>query len=199
MVISVDLIKQLREKTNAPMMDCKKALIEANGDLKTATEILKKRGQIVALKKAGRSAKEGITEAYIHSNNKIGVLIEVNCETDFVARNEDFRRFVKDVCMQIAASSPAYVSREEVPKATIEREKEVMREQIKGKKPENIIDKILNGKLEKFYSEVCLMDQVFIKDDKITIKEYLNTLIGKIGENIVLRRFVRFQVGEDIG
>ncbi|MBU1888413.1 MAG: translation elongation factor Ts [Candidatus Omnitrophica bacterium] len=198
MAISVDLIKQLRDKTNAPMMDCKKAITEANGDMKTAMEILKKRGQIVALKKAGRSAKEGIVESYIHSNNKIGVLIEVNCETDFVARNEDFRRFVKDVCMQIAASSPAYVSREEVPKSTIDREKDILKEQVKGK-PENVMEKIVTGKLEKFYSEICLLDQPFIKDDKLTIKEYLSTLIGKIGENIIIRRFIRFQLGEDIG
>lgn len=198
MAVTIDLIKKLREKTNAPMMDCKKALQEANGDLKTATEILKKRGQIVALKKAGRTAKEGVIESYIHSNNKIGVLLEVNCETDFVARNEDFRRFVKDLCMQIAASSPVYVLREEVPKSIVEREKSVLKEQVKGK-PEKIIEKIVSGKLEKFYSEVCLMDQVFIKDDKIKIKDYLTTIIGKIGENIVVRRFVRFQVGEDIG
>lgn len=197
MAISVDLIKTLREKTNAPIVDCKKALSEANGDVKTAMEILKKRGQIVALKKAGRSAKEGVIESYIHSNNKIGVLIEVNCETDFVARNEEFRRFVKDICMQIAASSPAYVSREEVPKSIIDREKELLKEQLKGK-PENMIEKIVSGKLEKFYSEVCLMDQPFIKDDKMAIKECLSTLIGKIGENILVRRFVRFQVGEDI-
>ena len=199
MVVSTDLIRTLREKTNAPMMDCKKALVEANGDIKTAIEILKKRGQIVALKKAGRTAKEGIVESYIHSNNKIGVLLEVNCETDFVGRNEDFRSFVKDVCMQVAASAPSYVSREEVPKATTEREKEILKEQVKGKKPENVIEKIINGKIEKFYSEVCLLDQPFIKDDKLTIKDYLNTLIGKIGENIVIRRFVRFQVGEDLG
>ncbi len=197
MAISVDLIKKLREKTNAPMMDCKKALLEANGDLKTAIDLLKKRGQIVALKKAGRTAKEGIIESYIHSNNKIGVLLEVNCETDFVARNEEFRRFVKDLCMQIAASSPAYVSREEIPKSTIDRERDILKEQLKGK-PEKVKEKILSGKLEKFYSEVSLMDQPFIKDDKITIKEYLGSLIGKIGENIVVRRFVRFQVGEDI-
>jgi len=198
MAVTIDLIKKLREKTNAPMMDCKKALQEANGDLKTATEILKKRGQIVALKKAGRTAKEGVIESYIHSNNKIGVLLEVNCETDFVARNEDFRRFVRDLCMQIAASSPVYVLREEVPKSIVEREKDILKEQVKGK-PKKIVEKIVNGKLEKFYSEVCLMDQVFIKDDKIKIKDYLTTIIGKIGENIVVRRFVRFQVGEDIG
>jgi len=192
-----DLIKKLREKTNAPMMDCKKALLEANGDLKTAMEVLKKRGQIVALKKAGRSAKEGVIGSYIHSNNKIGVLLEVNCETDFVARNEEFGRFVKDVCMQIAASSPAYVSRDEIPKSIIEREKEILKEQAKGKPPQ-VMDKIVQGKLGKFYAEVCLMDQPFIKDDKITIQEYLATLVGKIGENIIVRRFVRFQVGEDI-
>ena len=198
MAIDIDLVKTLREKTNAPMMDCKKALVESNGDLKTAMEILKKRGQIVALKKAGRTAKEGVIKSYIHSNSKIGVLLEINCETDFVARNEEFVNFAKDACMQIAASSPAYVSRKEVPKSTIDREKEILAEQVKGK-PENIMEKIIEGKLEKFYSEVCLMDQPFIKDDNITIKECLAALIGKIGENIVIRRFVRFQVGEDIG
>lgn len=198
MAIAVDLIKKLREKTNAPMMDCKKALMEANGEMKTAIDLLKKRGQIVAFKKAGRAAKEGVIESYIHSNKKIGVLVEVNCETDFVARNEEFRKFAKDVCMQVAASAPAYVSREEVPKATIEREKDILKDQVKGK-PEKVMEKIIQGKLEKFYSEVCLMDQPFIKDDKVTIKECLATLVGKIGENIVIRRFVRFQVGEDLG
>ncbi|MDP6685574.1 MAG: translation elongation factor Ts [Candidatus Omnitrophota bacterium] len=197
MAISTDLIKKLREKTNAPMMDCKKALVEANGDLKIATEVLKKRGQIIALKKAGRSAKEGVIASYIHSNNKIGVLLEVNCETDFVARNEDFKRFVKDVCMQIAASSPAYVSRESVPKAMVEREKEILKDQVKGK-PDKIRAKIVEGKVEKFYSEVCLLDQLFVKDDKVTIKECLASLVGKIGENIIIRRFVRFQVGEEL-
>ena len=152
----------------------------------------------MALKKAGRTAKEGLIESYIHSNNKIGVLLEVNCETDFVARNEEFRRFAKDVCMQVAASSPAYVSREEVPKSITDREKEMLKEHLKGK-PENVAGKIVEGKLEKFYSEACLMDQPFIKNDKMTIKEYLGSLIGKIGENIVVRRFVRFQLGEDIG
>jgi len=198
MTISVDLIKTLREKTNSPMMDCKKALMEANGDLKIAMEILKKRGQIVALKKSGRTAKEGIIEAYIHNNGKVGVILELNCETDFVAKNETFQTFVKDVCMQIAASCPVYVSREEIQKSVIDREKEIFKEQVKGK-PEKVIEKIIEGKLEKFFSEVCLMDQPFIKDDSITIREYLTTLIGKIGENIVVRRFVRFQVGEDIG
>jgi len=197
MAINADLIKKLREKTNAPMMDCKKALMEANGDLKTAVDLLRKRGQIVALKKAGRTAKEGIIGSYVHANSKIGVLLEMNCETDFVARNEEFKKFVKDICMQIAASSPVYVSREEIPKSVIEREKEILKEQAKGK-PEKVMDKIVQGKLEKFYSEVSLLDQPFIKDQDITIKENLATLIGKIGENIVVRRFVRFQVGEDI-
>ncbi|OIO34296.1 MAG: translation elongation factor Ts [Candidatus Omnitrophica bacterium CG1_02_40_15] len=197
MAIATDLIKKLREKTNAPMMDCKKALEESSGDMEIATDILRKRGQIVAFKKAGRCAKEGVIGSYIHSNSKIGVLLEVNCETDFVARNEDFKQFVKNVSMHVAATSPSYVSREEVPGHILEREKNVLKESVKNK-PENIIEKIVQGKLEKFYSEVCLLDQPFVKDDKITIKDYLNELIGKIGENILIRRFVRFQVGEDI-
>ena len=197
MGIGADLVKKLREKTNAPMMDCKKALEEANGNMDIAVDLLKKRGQIVALKKAGRTAKEGVIGSYIHSNGKIGVLLEVNCETDFVSRNEEFRQFVKDVSMQIAATSPSYVSREEVPAGIIEKEKNALKEGIKNK-PENVIEKIVQGKFEKFYSEVCLMDQPFVKDDKIAIKDYLASLIGKIGENIVIRRFVRFQVGEDV-
>lgn len=197
MTITADLVKKLREKTNAPMMDCKKALEESSGDLEIAVDILRKKGQIVALKKAGRCAKEGVIGSYIHSNSKIGVLLEVNCETDFVARNEDFKQFVKDVSMHIAASSPSYVSREEVPGNILEKEKNILKETVKNK-PENVIEKIVQGKLEKFYSEVCLLDQPFVKNDKITIKDYLNELIGKIGENIVIRRFVRFQLGEDI-
>ena len=197
MAITTDLIKKLREKTNAPMMDCKKALEESNGDMEIAIDILRKKGQIVALKKAGRCAKEGVVGSYIHSNSKLGVLLEVNCETDFVARNEDFKQFVKDVSMQVAATSPSYVSREEVPGHILEREKNVLKESVKNK-PENVMEKIVQGKLEKFYSEVCLLDQPYVKDDKITIKEYLNELIGKTGENILIRRFVRLQVGEDI-
>ena len=197
MVITADLVKKLREKTNAPMMDCKKALEESNGDLEIAVDILRKKGQVVALKKAGRCAKEGIIGSYIHSNSKIGVLLEVNCETDFVARNDDFKQFVKNVSMHIAATSPSYVSREEVPGHILEREKNVLKESVKNK-PENVMEKIVQGKLEKFYSEVCLLDQPYVKDDKITIKEYLNELIGKTGENILIRRFVRLQVGEDI-
>ena len=197
MTISADLVKKLREKTNAPMMDCKKALEESNGDIETAIDILRKKGQIVALKKAGRCAKEGAIGSYIHLNSKIGVLLEVNCETDFVARNDDFKQFIKDVSMQIAATSPSYVSREEVPAHILEKEKSILKEGVKNK-PENVIEKIVQGKLEKFYSEVCLLDQPFVKNDKITIKEYLSELIGKTGENILVRRFVRFHVGEDI-
>ena len=197
MTISADLVKKLREKTNAPMMDCKKALEESNGDLETAIDILRKKGQIVALKKAGRCAKEGAIGSYIHLNSKIGVLLEVNCETDFVARNDDFKQFIKDVSMQIAATSPSYVSREEVPAHILEKEKSILKEGVKNK-PENVVEKIIQGKLEKFYSEACLLDQPFVKNDKITIKEYLSELIGKIGENILVRRFVRFHVGEDI-
>jgi len=197
MAITADLVKKLREKTNAPMMDCKKALEESNGDLEIAVDILRKKGQIVALKKAGRCAKEGIIGSYIHSNSKIGVLLEVNCETDFVARNDDFKQFVKNVSMHIAATSPSYVSREEVPGHILEREKNVLKESVKNK-PENVIEKIIQGKLEKFYSEVCLLDQPYVKDDKITIKDYLSELIGKTRENILIRRFVRLQVGEDI-
>lgn len=197
MAINAELVKKLREKTNAPMMDCKKALEESNGDLEIATDILRKRGQVVALKKAGRCAKEGVIGSYIHSNSKIGVLLEVNCETDFVARSDDFKQFVKDVSMHVAATSPSYVSREEVPGHILEREKNVLKETVKNK-PENVIEKIVQGKLEKFYSEVCLLDQPFVKDDKKTIKEYLGELIGKVGENILIRRFVRFQVGEDV-
>ena len=197
MAITADLVKKLREKTNAPMMDCKKALEESNGDLEIAVDILRKRGQVVALKKAGRCAKEGVIGSYIHSNSKIGVLLEVNCETDFVARSEDFKQFVKNVSMHIAATSPSYVSREEVPGHILEREKNVLKETVKNK-PENVLEKIVQGKLEKFYSEVCLLDQPFVKDDKISIKDYLNELIGKTGENILIRRFVRLQVGEDI-
>jgi len=197
MAISTELIKKLRDKTNAPMMDCKKALEESNGDLEIATDILRKRGQVVALKKAGRCAKEGMIGSYIHLNSKIGVLLEVNCETDFVARSEDYKQFVKDVSMQVAATSPSYVTREEVPAHILEREKNVLKDSVKNK-PDNVVEKIVQGKLEKFYSEVCLLDQLFVKNDKITIKDYLNELIGKVGENILIRRFVRFQVGEDI-
>ncbi len=196
MEISADIVKQLRDKTNAGMMDCKKALQESNGDLERAMDLLRKRGLAIAAKKSSRATKEGIVAAYIHSNNKVGVLIEVCCESDFVAKNADFQAFVKDLTLQIASAVPRYVSREQVPAEVIEREKEIYREQIKGK-PANIVDKIIEGKLEKFYQEVCLVDQLFVKDDKRTINDLIKEKIAQLGENIAIRRFVRYQVGEE--
>ena len=195
MSVSADLVKALREKTNAGMMDCKKALEETHGDMEKAFDVLRKRGLDVAAKKSSRTVKEGVIGSYIHSNNKIGVLVEVCCETDFVAKNASFQEFVKDLTLQVASAYPRYVAREEVPAAVIEREQAIYREQAQGK-PAQVLDKIITGKLEKFYKEVCLVDQVFVKDDKKTIKELLQALIVKLGENIIIRRFVRFQVGE---
>ena len=195
MSVSADLVKALREKTNAGMMDCKKALEETHGDMEKAFDVLRKRGLDVAAKKSSRTVKEGVIGSYIHSNNKIGVLVEVCCETDFVAKNASFQEFVKDLTLQVASAYPRYVAREEVPAAVIEREQAIYREQAQGK-PAQVLDKIITGKLEKFYKEVCLVDQVFVKDDKKTIKELLQALIAKLGENIIIRRFVRFQVGE---
>ena len=162
MVISASMVKELREKTNAGMMDCKKALQEADGDMSTAFDLLRKRGLDIAAKKSSRATKEGVIGSYIHSNGKIGVLVEVSCETDFVAKNEEFKEFVKDLTLQVASAFPQYLSREEVPEEVIAKEKEIYSEQVKGK-PENIIDKIVEGKLEKFYKQVCLVDQLFVK------------------------------------
>jgi len=197
MIVSADQIKQLREKTNAGFMDCKKALMESGGDIEKAIAELRKKGLAVAAKRAGRSAKEGLVQSYIHLGGKIGVLLEVNCETDFVARNEQFQEFVKNVAMQIAAASPLYLKPEDVPGDVIEKEKEIIASQAKGK-PANVIEKMVAGKLNKFFQEVCLLEQLYVKDDKMKIKDYLNSLIGKIGENIVIRRFVRYQLGEEI-
>ena len=192
-----DAIKKLREKTSAGIMDCKKALKEAAGNVEKAIEILRKKGIKLATQKSGRTAREGRVESYIHSNAKIGVLVEINCETDFVGRNEDFRTFVKDVCMQIAASKPKYVKRKDIPTNVLEKEKEILSATVKNK-PKPALEKILEGKLEKFYEESCLLEQPFIKDPKVKIKDQLHSLIAKIGENIVVRRFVRYQLGEDI-
>ncbi|NQU95309.1 MAG: translation elongation factor Ts [Candidatus Omnitrophica bacterium] len=192
-----DAIRKLREKTSAGIMDCKKALKEAAGNIEKAIEILRKKGIKLATLKSGRAAREGRIESYIHSNAKIGVLVEINCETDFVGRNEDFRQFVKDVCMQIAASKPKYVKKEDVPKDVFEKEKEILAATIKNK-PKPALEKILEGKLEKFYEESCLLEQPFIRDPKVKIKDQLHSLIAKIGENIVIKRFVRYQLGEEI-
>lgn len=192
----LDAIKKLREKTSAGVMDCKKALKEAGGDVNKAIEILRKKGIALASKKASRTAKEGVIGSYLHLGNKIGVLVEVNCESDFVARNKDFKDFVKDISMQVAASNPQYVSREELPKGVMDKEKDIIKAQIKGK-PANVVEKIVNGKLEKFYEDVCLMEQPFIKDTNIKVREYLVSMIAKTGENMIIRRFVRYQVGEE--
>jgi len=195
--VSPTLVKQLREKTNAGMMDCKKALVEAGGDLEKAEDILRKKGIASASKKASRSVKEGVVASYIHLQGKVGVLVEVNCETDFVAKNDIFREFVKDLTLHIAAAHPVYVVRDEVPAALIEREREIYREQVKGK-PANVVEKIVDGKLEKFYGSVCLLDQAFIKNPDQTIKDLVSSKIAELGENIVIRRFARYAVGEDL-
>lgn len=196
--ISATLVRQLRDKTNAGMMDCKRALTEAGGDIEKAETLLRQKGIASAGKKASRAAKEGIVASYIHLQGKVGVLVEVNCETDFVAKNEIFRDFVKDITLHIAAAQPLYVEREKVPADVIEKEKEIFKAQVKDK-PEHAIERIVQGKLDKFFSTVCLLDQGFIKDPDVTIKDLVSSKIAELGENIVIRRFVRYMVGEDSG
>jgi elongation factor Ts len=195
--ISPARIKQLRDKTNAGMMDCKKALVEANGDLEKAEDILRKKGIARASNKATRSAKEGIVASYIHLQGKVGVLVEVNCETDFVAKNEHFRELVKDITLHIAAAHPTYVSRDQVPEQQIAREREIYAAQIKDK-PEPVVAKIVEGKVEKFFGTICLLDQAFIKNPDQTIKDLVASKISELGENIVIRRFTRYAVGEEL-
>lgn len=198
MAITAAMVKELREKSGAGMMDCKKALTETNGDMDKAVDFLREKGLASVAKKSSRIASEGIVEAYVHGG-RIGVLVEVNSETDFVAKNEEFKNFVKDIAMQIAAVAPKYVSREEVPAEEVEHEKNVLTEQARGEnKPEHIIEKMVEGRLEKFYEEICLLDQDFIKDSDKKIRDILNDLIAKIGENIKIRRFVRYEVGEGL-
>lgn len=196
-MIDPNLVKQLREKTNAGMMDCKRALIEANGDATKAESILRTKGIASADKKSSRATEEGIVASYIHLQGKVGVLIEVNCETDFVAKNEIFRDFVKDITLQIAAAHPLVVTRSQVDPALVASERLVYETQVKGK-PEAIMEKIVSGKLDKFYSSTCLMEQPFIKNPDLTIKDYVASKIAELGENIVIKRFVRYQVGENI-
>jgi len=190
-------VKELREKTNAGMMDCKKALSEAGGDLDKAVDILRKKGASLASKKSSRATKEGSISSYIHMNQRIGVLVEVNCETDFVARNDAFKNFVKELGMQIAAANPTYVTKEEVKEEDIQKEKDIIKEQNKNK-PENALTKIIEGKINSYYQDVCLLEQPYIKDSKTTIKELLTEIIAKTGENIVIKRFTRYQLGETI-
>ncbi|MBD3427203.1 MAG: translation elongation factor Ts [Candidatus Omnitrophica bacterium] len=192
----MDAVKKLRFKTSAGMMECKTALKEANGDIDKAVEILRKKGIAKAAKKSTRTAEQGVIESYVHMGDKIGVLIEVNCETDFVARNHDFRKMTKDLSMQIAAANPIYVSKEEVPEEAKEKEREIFRTQVKDK-PDNVVEKIVDGKMEKYFSEVCLLEQPFIKDPNIRIKDLLTQSIATLGENIKVKRFVRFEVGEE--
>jgi len=197
--VSANMVKELREKTGAGMMDCKKALAETGGDFQKALDYLRQKGLATAVKRAGRVASEGRIGSYIHAGGKIGVMVEVNCETDFVAKTDDFQAFAKDIAMHIAASSPSYIRREEVTVEVLAREKEIYRAQARdAKKPEKVIDKIVEGKLEKFYGETCLLEQPFVKDPDLTIQDLLNGLIGKLGEKIEIRRFTRYQVGEGI-
>ena len=199
MEISMERIKDLRQRTGAGVIDCKTALNETQGDVDKAIEYLRRKGLATAAKKAGRIASDGLVSSYIHAGGKIGVLVEINCETDFVAKTEDFQAFVKNIAMQIAAANPQYVRREEISNEVLEKEREIYRAQaLESKKPEKVIDKIVEGKLERFYSEVCLLEQTYIKDGDLTVKEVLDALVGKIGENIQVRRFARFQLGEGL-
>jgi elongation factor Ts len=193
--IDPNIVKTLREKTNAGMMDCKKALVEAKGNLDEAEKILRKKLNISAAKKSDRVAKEGVIASYIHLGGKVGVLVEINCETDFVAKNEIFREFVKDITLQIAAANPTYVTRDEVPESVLAVEREVAAGQIKDK-PAAVVEKIVAGKVEKYFGSVCLLEQPYIKDQNKTVKELVTAKIAELGENIVIRRFVRFALGE---
>lgn len=198
MSISASKVKELRELTGAGMMDCKNALVETNGDIEKAIDLLREKGLSKAAKKAGRIAAEGLVDAYIH-NGRIGVLIEVNSETDFVAKNDEFIQFVRDMAMQVAAASPKYVAKEDVSEEELDKERQILKQQALNEgKPEHIAEKIVEGRIEKYYEQVCLLEQPFIKDPDMKVKDLLNEKIAKIGENIKIRRFVRFEVGEGI-
>ncbi|HZK26272.1 MAG TPA: translation elongation factor Ts [Thermoclostridium sp.] len=199
MNITASMVKELREATGSGMMDCKKALVDSNGDMEKAIEYLKEKGLAAVAKKADRIAAEGIVDSYIHGDGRIGVLIEVNIETDFAAKNVDFRSFVKDIAMQVAASSPQYVQREDVPKDVVEKEMELLKEQaIEEGKPAHIAEKMVSGRIEKFYKDICLLEQPFIKDTDKTVQDILNEQIAKIGEKISIRRFTRYERGEGL-
>jgi len=195
--MDLEKVRELRERTGAGIVDCKNALIEAKDDIEQAVDLLRKKGLASAAKKVGRVTKEGIIDAYIHPGDRLGVLLEVNCETDFVARTQEFRRFVRDIALHIAASEPMVVNREELSADVIEREREIYRSLVQDmKKPPEIVEKIIDGKLEKFYTDVCLMEQPFVKTPEKTVADYLKEHVAKFGENIVIRRFVRFRLGE---
>ncbi len=198
-MVTAAMVKELRERTGAGMMDCKKALNETGGDLEKAIDYLREKGLAAAAKKSGRIAAEGTVTAYIHGGGRVGVLLEVNCETDFVAKTEEFQTFTKDIAMQIAAAKPEYVRRDEVPAGVIEHEKQILRAQALNEgKPEKIVDKMVDGRVEKFYKESCLMEQPFVKNPDQTIEELVKEKISKIGENISIRRFVRYEMGEGL-
>lgn len=198
-MITAEMVKELRERTGAGMMDCKKALTECGGSMDKAVDFLREKGLAAAAKKASRVAAEGVVESYIHGGGRIGVLVEINCETDFVAKTDEFRQFTKDIAMHIAAANPQYLDKTEVPEETVEHEKEVLRNQALNEgKPANIVDKMVVGRVEKYYKEVCLLEQAFVKNPDVSIRQYLTEKISKIGENISIRRFVRFQLGEGI-
>jgi elongation factor Ts len=199
MHIDAKVVKALREKTGAGMMDCKKALLETEGNEEKAVDILRERGLAAAAKRSGRAANQGIVDSYIHMGGKIGVLVEVNCETDFVARNDEFREFVRNLCLQVAATNPAYLKKDEVPESILDKERQIIKAQALNEgKPEKVIEKIVEGRLDKYYRENCLLEQAYVKDEDIAIHELLTNLIAKIGENIVVRRFCRFEIGEGL-
>ena len=196
--IDMSLVKKLREQTGVGIMECKKAIGEADNDFKKAVELLRKKGFEKAKSKASRATNQGAIGSYIHSNHRVGVLVELGCETDFVAKNEDFLALQKEICLQIAAMNPQYISEQDIPQEVIEKEKEIYREQMKNSgKPDNVIDKIVEGKLKKFYTEVCLLRQAYFKDEKKTIENLIAEKIHKLGENITVKRFIRYQVGEE--
>lgn len=199
MEITAAMVKELREKTGAGMMDCKEALTAEGGDFEKAIDFLRKKGMSAATKRSSKAAKDGTVSSYIHMGGRIGVLVELNCETDFVAKTDDFQTLAKDIAMHVAASNPLYVRPEQIPQAALEREKDIYKSQLaEEKKPEKIWDKIIEGKLKKYYEEVCLVKQKFIKNTDITIETLINNMIAKTGENIVIRRFARFQLGEEL-
>ncbi len=198
--VSMDAVKELREKTGAGVGDCRKALIEAGGNIEKAIDYLREKGIASAAKKSSRTAKEGRIYSYIHTNGKVGAMVEINCETDFVARTDEFENLLKDIAMQIAAMSPLYVKREDIPQEVLDKEREIYKAQLKDSgKPENIVDKIVEGKIEKYYKDVCLLEQAYIKDDSKTVDTIIKEKIAKLGENIIVKRFARFVVGEEQG
>lgn len=199
MAVTAAMVKELRERTGAGMLDCKKALEKAEGDITKASEILREKGLSAAANKAGRVATEGLVESYIHANGRIGVLVEINCETDFVAKTDQFKEFVRDIAMQIAAASPKFVRREEAPQEELDKEREFLKNQALNEgKPANIVEKMVEGRMSKYYEEYCLLEQSFIKDPDKTISDLLNEKVGQTGENISIRRFVRFELGEGL-